>query len=294
MAEIEKYRPGLGKNQSLVQQLKEYQRDPRSLVFVTLAEAYRAEGLAGQALEILSEGLEFHPKLSSAFLCKSKCFYDLKRYADSLKEIQNALQINPDNLRALRFQAEIYVRLGQRKSAIRALTRVVSLFPQDQEAVQALEELENLEFGTNLPVNEILRASTDQAPTELGKIEEFQIGTVSESFASIGAIPGVVAALPAVASVEELEQEEEPTFATRTIAELYLRQGLKSKAKSVIRKILKEDPANMWARETLQELETDGIVAPQKKLDPKDHLKRKARFLEQLLANVRLLKQEGA
>lgn len=290
MAEIERYRPGLAKNQSLVNQLKEYQRDPRSLVFVTLAENYRSEGLPKQALEILEEGLVYHPKLSSALLCKSKCLYDLKRFADSLREIQGALNINPDNLRALRFQAEIYVRLGQRRAAIRALTRVVSLFPQDGEAVRALEELENIEFGAKIPTNQIVRASTDIAPA-LGKIEEFQVGTFSDSLAAIGALP--------VEKTELIEQEpeeelEEPTFATRTIAELYLRQGLKSKAKSVIRKILKDDPSHEWARETLQDLESNGIVARSNQIDPKDRLKRKAKVLEKLLANVRLMKQMGA
>lgn len=291
MAEIERYRPGLAKNQTLVQQLKEFQKDPKSLVFVTLAEAYRAEGLPHQALEILEEGLVFHPKLSSALLCKSKSLFDLRRYADALKEIKEALKINPDNLRALRFQAEINVRLGQRKAAIRALTRLVSLFPQDQEAVRALEELENLEFGTNLPTNEIIRASTDASPV-LGKIEEFQIGTVAESFASIGAIPQESENLAIIAEEDQSDAQEEPTFATRTIAELYLRQGLKSKAKSVVRKILKDDPSNVWAREILQDLESNGIVARQK--DPKDHLRKKAKALEQLLASVRLIKQAGA
>ncbi|MGZ3706566.1 MAG: hypothetical protein ACXWP1_12550, partial [Bdellovibrionota bacterium] len=63
MMEREPYRPGLVRNQNLVQQLKELQKNPRSLVFVTLADNYRAEGLPHQALDILDEGMLFHPGL---------------------------------------------------------------------------------------------------------------------------------------------------------------------------------------------------------------------------------------
>jgi hypothetical protein len=53
MPEIEPYKPGLVRNRGLIEQLKEFQRNPRSLVFVSLAESYRAEGLPHQALDIL-------------------------------------------------------------------------------------------------------------------------------------------------------------------------------------------------------------------------------------------------
>jgi hypothetical protein len=92
------------------------------------------------------------------------------------------------------------------------------------------------------------------------------------------------------------EDESEPTFATRTIAELYLRQGLKAKAVRVLRKILREDEANLWARETLQELESDEIVLPARP-QPSNRsslLKKRAKALELMLARVRLMKRLGA
>lgn len=291
------YRPGLGRNQSLAQQLKEFQRNPRSLVFVSLAEAYRAEGLPDQALDILIEGLGYHPGLASAVLAQARCLFDLRRYAEAQDLLRGAIAQNPENLKAHKLQAEIYVRLGQRKAAIRSLAKVVMLYPQDVEAVRALEQLENLEAKQHrpVPVEKISRASTDLPPTT-GKIDDFQVGSLGESFAEIARQAEPVAAPPVLDSTAvELDDGQEPTFATRTIAELYLRQGLKAKASRVLRKILAEDQGNTWARETLQVLESDGIVlrAPTQE-KPANALNKRASALERMLARVRMLKSIGA
>jgi tetratricopeptide (TPR) repeat protein len=296
----------------LLQQLKEFQRNPRSLVFVALAESYRQEGLTHQALEILEEGLAYHPGLASAILCKARCLFALRRYAEALAETKSAVMVNPQNLKAHKLQAEIYVRLGQRRAAIRALTQVVSLYPQDVEAVRALEELESLESGSFVPVREVSRASVDSAPA--GRIEDFRVGPVSEQLAQlIGDDAQAVALSGSVASDFAAEEDEkeagpgplpadeedsvEPTFATRTIAELYLRQGLRAKAAKVLRKILREDAANQWARETLQDLESDGILLPARtspKPNPSSSRQKRARALERMLARVRVMKRLGA
>ncbi|MGZ3655450.1 MAG: tetratricopeptide repeat protein, partial [Bdellovibrionota bacterium] len=184
MMEREPYRPGLVRNQNLVQQLKELQKNPRSLVFVTLADNYRAEGLPHQALDILDEGMLFHPGLASALISKARCLFDLRRFAEASSVCRDILAANPANIKAQKLQADIFVRLGQRRAAIRALTKVVSLFPQDREAVKALEELEGLETGVIVPPEKLSRASTD-APPVLGRIDDFQVGSFSESLAAI-------------------------------------------------------------------------------------------------------------
>ncbi|MGZ3659024.1 MAG: tetratricopeptide repeat protein [Bdellovibrionota bacterium] len=297
MMEREPYRPGLVRNQNLVQQLKELQKNPRSLVFVTLADNYRAEGLPHQALDILDEGMLFHPGLASALISKARCLFDLRRFAEASSVCRDILAANPANIKAQKLQADIFVRLGQRRAAIRALTKVVSLFPQDREAVKALEELEGLETGVIVPPEKLSRASTD-APPVLGRIDDFQVGSFSESLAAIPSEEPVrefslPIASPVVASQSEEDDDSagEPTFATRTIAELYLRQGLKRKAMKVLRKILQEDPGHVWARETLQDLGSDGIVplAQKSAVDPRRAaLAARARMLEQMLAQVRM------
>lgn len=319
--EMEPYRPGLSRNQGLVQQLREFQRNPRSLVFVSLAETYRQEGLPQQALEILQEGMVYHPGLASAVVCRARCLFDLKRYAEALADLQVALLHNPENLKAYKLQSEIYLRLGQRKAAMRSLTKVLALYPQDHEASRALSELELLLAPPKAPVP----VRTAAPPPSLGRIEDFQVGTFTQSMHQIeeaesslapsGELPkaqplaaqvapdwteedeaSAVASSSAIRAEPENATDEEPAFATRTIAELYLRQGLKGKAVKVLRKLLRDDPTNAWARETLQDLSSDGILLPSPKAEAKrsDSLAKRARVLEQLLAQVRMMKQMGA
>jgi|GEM_PF-6488676 len=301
MIEREPYRPGLVRNQNLVQQLKELQKNPRSLVFVSLAELYRSESLPHQAIEILNEGLNYHPGLASAVLAKARCLFDLRRFAEASAVCREILRSNGENIKAHKLQADIFIRLGQRKAAIRSLTKVVSLFPQDSEAARALEELENLETGIFVPPERVSRASSDAAPAALGRISDFQVGSFSESFAAIPAENPVFSEPLLVIPVEnnngpDPDDGGEPTFATRTIAELYLRQGLKRKALKVLRKILQEEPMNAWARETLQDLGSDGIVprAQPKVPSQRNALTQRAKILERMLAQVRLRKTRGA
>lgn len=296
MTESEPYRPGLVRNQNLVGQLKELQKNPRSLVFVSLAESYRNEGLPHQALEILEEGLSHHPGIASAVLCKARCLFDLRRFAEASSVCRGLLQANPENIKAHRLQADIFVRLGQRRAAIRSLTRVVSLFPQDRESVKALEELEGLETGIFVKPEAISRASTDAAPAP-GRISDFQVGSFSESFSAIPSAEPAPEILEIAPVAEPEEEGGEPTFATRTIAELYLRQGLKRKAFKVLQKILQEEPGNVWARETLQDLGSNGIVLPVQQsqaLMRRNALSQRARVLERMLAQVRLRKTRAS
>jgi tetratricopeptide (TPR) repeat protein len=264
---------------------------------VSLAETYRGEGLPDLALEILTVGLAYHPGLASAVLAQARCLFDLRRYAEAQDLLRQAIAQNPENLKAHKLQAEIYVRLGQRKAAIRSLAKVVMLFPQDLEAVRGLEQLENLEAKQQrpVPVERISRASVDLPPTT-GKIDDFQLGSLGESFAEMDKHSEQTAGAPVLGhGAIELDDGLEPTFATRTIAELYLRQGLKAKAGRVLRKILAEDQGNTWARETLQVLESDGIVlrAPTQE-NPANALNKRASALERMLARVRMLKRIGA
>ena len=304
--DTEHYKPGLGKNQGLVHQLREFQRNPRSLIFVSLAESYRQEGLPHQALEILDEGLGHHPGLASAVVARARCLFDLKRYAEALAETQLALRNNGQNLKAHKLQAEIYVRLGQRKAAMRSLSQVLSLYPQDSEAARSLEELESLEKRQNAPAERSPRPAS--APVSLGRIEDFQVGSLAESMAQVGQKEEAEAkkalhSKPTVAydagalkpSLAEKPRDSELTLATRPLAEHYLQAGMVEKARQVLAELAR-NPADQWARETLQDLSSDGIVLPAQPHPRKrsESLKKKARALERMLAAVRLMKPMGA
>jgi hypothetical protein len=64
-----------------------------------------------------------------------------------------------------------------------------------------------------------------------------------------------------------------------------------------LRKILEEEPDNAWARETLQDLGSDGIVLPAQRpqiAKQRSALTQRAKMLERMLAQVRLRRTRGA
>lgn len=315
--EKEPYRPGLSKDATLVEQLKELQRNPNSLVFAALGERYRTKGLVRQALEILEEGLSLHPDFASGMVAKARCYFDLRRYADCLDLLEQVLLRNPENIRAEKLRSEVFQRLGQRKAAIGALTRVVSLMPNDRAAVKALEELENLEFPP-AEASVVLQHASNDAPGVRGQLEDFRIRSAGEAELSAG-----IGIASTVKTVEIINENQNPaarsegndtaqmdavaegwsdedeagsesfgdiTFATRTIADLYLRQGLKEKAKKVLQLMAERDPNDAWAKETLQKLlpSSGNNIAPQAK---RTQLMLKAQYLERLIARVQSVKR---
>lgn len=276
--EPEFYKPGLASNQSLVDQLKEVQQNPASIKFIELARSYRKEGLVHQALQILDEGMEFHPNLGRAHLEKAHCSFELRRYADCLRHLYGILQTNPDNIKAQRLQAKVYEQLKQTDAAVSAYRNVLQLNEFDFEAREYIEKHEKQ------PPAPLLEDEYEQ-PECVGKIADFQVSVSSGE--SLSLEHKISSSLESDSESDPNSEGEESTdepFATRTIAELYLRQGLNGKALKIIRKILEKSPADEWARNMLSELGPS-----QKELTantPSQAKMAKAAWLERILQRI--------
>lgn len=285
--EKEPYRPGLSKDSTLVKLLKEYQEKPNSLVFAALAERYRSKGLVRQALEICNEGLEKHSDFSAGLIVKARCFFDLRRYADCLGLLEKILRQNPENIKAEKLRAEVFQRLGQKRAAIGSFTRIISLMPSDRDAIKSLELLEDFDVSEPISIGGIVHASTDEKPA--GRLMDFQVQSVGD--AKIDESPRFfIDKIAAEAAWEEESPMGDSTFATKTVAELYLRQGLKEKAKKIIEMMLQRDAKDIWASETLEKLSASSV----NKVDlqaRRTQLMVKAQYLERLLARVQSYKR---
>lgn len=276
---MEQYK--LSQNRMFGEQLKEFQENPKSMVFVSLAEIYRQQGLIQEALDVCNEGLEFHPSLSPALMMKAKCLFDLKKFGTCLETLQLLLHENPDNYRALKLRADVYILLNQKKQLMAALDNLIARYPHDAEAVRKLEELEEEEAPIQVPVRKISRAYSENA---VGSLQDFQIqaGLRSITEANLPDYSGTMAI------EERLEDHEEPSFATRTIAELYMRQGLNEKAIRVLKKMHEGTPDDLWVCESLKKLMPKQEIAAiiPSKFAAKSVTISKIRVLERLLASV--------
>src|SRR3989344_1654935 len=250
------------------QLLREFQKDPSSLVFISLAETYRKQGLLRQALEICNEGLLFHPGLASAMVLRAQCYFDQRKYANCLAELASIINENPENIKALKLRAQVHLHLGQDAAAQKVLEQILQIIPKDIDAHRFLEEIENKNFQQDVPVQNIVAVSSD---TNFNNVQDFEI----KSLVNIREID------------ESSGDDEEIAFATRTIAELYIRQGLKQKAKVTLRKILQENAADFWAQNKLAELEGKFLVDALGQDGRLMQLQKKAEILKKLLNQVR-------
>lgn len=92
---------------------RRFDKDPSSIAFAQLAEEYRRNGDANQAVMICREGLARHPGYLSAQVTLGRALIELEEYAEARKELEAVVRVAPDNLTAIRALADIHQRAGE-------------------------------------------------------------------------------------------------------------------------------------------------------------------------------------
>jgi len=236
-------------------------KDPRSTVFVSLAEAYRQLGMLDDALEIAAKGTTHLPGFTPGFTVLGRIYAQRGELDEAAEAFERSLAIEKTNLLALKGLARIRLRQGQGGAARELLGRALEIDPEDETARKELAALPSAPAG-NPVVSQL--AARQQAPTR----------PVSPSGPSARA-----------AGIAENETEEEQATArpiqTETMGDLYRKQGLVLEAAKIYRELLRAAPHNERVRSKLiairQELEAviDGpgpgdqpaAAAPEKKLE---------------------------
>jgi tetratricopeptide (TPR) repeat protein len=305
---------------------EQFRNQPESLVFARLADAYRKSGDSVRALEILEEGILRHPDYLSAHIVRARTFRDLGQVEEAQAAFERVIDIDAQNLVAIRGLAEIARDSGDRESEIAWLERLDAADPQGDESAARLAELREQPASTqpappepdggewwNDPPPEALelepRDSEPHAPSETAPApaedQDSTGGQEEEETAELGSElwsgPAVVAGeggvrdaftedlnaailddeLPAAAE-ESLAEEPSPADAwwyepreatedvadqdaekaddgededadllTRTMADLYARQGLIEEAEAIYRELLIDRPDDQALRDGL-------------------------------------------
>jgi len=151
-------------------------KDPKSLVFSPLANAYRKNSMVDEAIEILQKGLEIHPNYASARIVLGKCYADKRMYELAKEEFKNALENDPQNIVVLESIGEVYKILNQHEKAYETYKKLLDLDPLNERIEKEVESLKTLSG---------------------------EISPQSDEYASFQTIPGKSAK-------KEVPQEEEP------------------------------------------------------------------------------------
>ena len=116
-------------------------RDPGSLAFAPLADAYRKVGRTREAINLCREGLGRFPHYTTARLILVKAHLDDGNPEAALGELGIIIQSSPKDAQAHRLTAEIHRRAGRFEEARQYLERVVKLDAGDRESRLLLDTL---------------------------------------------------------------------------------------------------------------------------------------------------------
>jgi tetratricopeptide (TPR) repeat protein len=119
-----------------------FSKDPKSRIFVQLADAYRKNNMVDEALAVLDQGLTYHPQYPLAYLILGKCYFDKRMYAQSREALEKTIAFDPMNIVALRLLAQIGEATKDEDCQLSAYKGIVTVDPTDATAREKLAALE--------------------------------------------------------------------------------------------------------------------------------------------------------
>ncbi len=239
-------------NPELESLFERYERAPDGHVFAPLADACRKAGMLEEAIEICEKGVSKHPEYASGFVVRGKCYYDIGNADQAEASFERVLELDVNNLVALRFMGLILAERGHAAEARARFEHILVLDPDNKEIAEKLGDLKDDEshesFAEDLA--EVLgddetpemTAADDDAIDESAGDEPIELREVEdESFAGATISLGDGEATPDV-------------LATLTLADIYALQGYRRKAIKIYKELLEDQPDNRIVKAKLDEL----------------------------------------
>ena len=124
---------------------EKFSKDPKSRIFVQLADLYRKNNMIDEALDVLNKGFEFHPDYPVAYLIQGKCYHDKRSHIQARDAFEKTIALDPQNIVALRMLAKTCEILKDERGQINAYKSIVAIDPLDANAKERLSMLEALQ-----------------------------------------------------------------------------------------------------------------------------------------------------
>ena len=115
-----------------------YNENPKGRNFAPLADAYRKARQLDEAIALCHEGLQHHPDYVSAHIVLGRCLIDKKDDGAAETSFRRVLELDPENIIALKMLSDIAIRAGRPGEAVDWLTRLLQVDPMNGEAAESL------------------------------------------------------------------------------------------------------------------------------------------------------------
>jgi tetratricopeptide (TPR) repeat protein len=123
--------------------IERFESVPESRLFAPLADAYRKSGEVDKAIEICEKGVERFPEYASAHVILGKCFYDKGATERARAEFIRVLELDPENMVALKFMGDILLAEGKNDEAAGYYRKLLAIDPTNDEVSKALKDMES-------------------------------------------------------------------------------------------------------------------------------------------------------
>jgi tetratricopeptide (TPR) repeat protein len=113
---------------------RRWKENPKGTVFAPYAEVLRKHGDHPMAKEVLRQGLELHPDHIPGNIVLGRCCLDLGEEGPAEAAFTHVLDLDPENVIALKALADITERQGRLMEAAGWLNRLMTVDPSNDEA----------------------------------------------------------------------------------------------------------------------------------------------------------------
>lgn len=259
-------------------------RDPEGHAFAPLADAYRRKHDLDEAASLVTDGLARLPEFTPGYLVASRIFRARGELDEARAALDRLLELDGENVLALLEWAELSRDTGDHADAISGLRRLLVLDPAHLGARSMLDRL-----NESVPPTEETEAksgagevsdSTGETETELdpGPLPALEPGLSLDSgddplevldpslqedddelFPDLEPEPILDASEEMGEPLVETAAGDDATeLSTRTMAELFVRQGLVDRAVRIYERLAAADPMNDDLARRLAELREGG------------------------------------
>ena len=191
-----------------------WRENPKGRNFAPLADAYRKAGLIDNAIDLCQSGLKLHPDYVSAYIVYARCLIDKKDDPAALGVFKKVLELDGENIIALRGLAELAERNESFGEAVEWLTRLLNADPMNGDAAEALARARGKAVSATDLVVEPTPIAADTVrisgiePTLVAEVETFEGGITANPEAH------------AAAKAEGLEVQEDVELTSQQIEQI--------------------------------------------------------------------------
>jgi len=240
---------------------EQLRRNPGSLVFARLADACRRAGDYERALGLLDEGLARHPQYVSAHIVRARVYEALGRRDQATQAFEHVLELDDQNLVALRSLAELALTAGNVGLARQRYERLLAVDPRNPGVRSIVDRLGRTDAIGNesqgrsrgasatddlLPVahpgSVEMDSEEDLRAWISAEAEQKQNEELRDAASGSARAPAVAPSVAPTGDAALLAAEDDGDLLTQTMAELYTSQGLFEEAAEIYEELLKERP----------------------------------------------------